>query len=493
MAVKVVSGKILDFSGDAIALPFFEGEKLSGEGKALDLLLGGELTSRFKSKEFSGKAGEVSGISTLGRIPPKKVFLVGLGKRAELFQTALENAFGTVFLAAKRSKCKEIGVELPIHEKFKQGRAANLITQVGVLASYEFKKYLSKKEKFAKPVELVLFCEIRVVAEVERGAFFGNILAEATNNSRDLANEPPNVATPEFIAQKAREVARKGGLKFKAYGPGELKKFRMNAFLGVSSGSAAPPRLIVMEYRYSKKAPTIAVVGKGVTFDSGGLDLKDSKNMEKMKLDKSAACSLIASMGKLKELGVKVNVVGIAALTENMPGGSAYKPGDILRSMSGKTIEVGNTDAEGRLTLADAITFAKRFKPKNILDAATLTGACFVALGDVAFGLLGNNEKMIKDVLAAADEGGERAWELPLWKEYEEKIKSDIADIKNIGDSGAGTITAAAFLKAFADPVPWVHLDIAGTTWRAKNKPYMNEGNPGSGTRTILAYLMGQK
>lgn len=493
MAVTVVSGKILDFKGDAIALPFFEGGKLTGEGKALDLLLGGEIASLFKSKEFSGKAGEVSLVRTLGRAPQRKVFLVGLGKRADLFQTALENAFGAVFLAAKKSRCKELGVELPKHEKFKPGRAANLITQVGVLASYEFKKYVSKKENKLKPVELVLFCESGVESEVESGAFFGKNLAEATNHSRDLANEPPNVATPEFLAQKAREVARKNGLRFRAYGPGELKRLGMNAFLSVSSGSAAPPRLIVMEYAYSKKAPTIAVVGKGITFDSGGIDLKPSKDMEKMKLDKSAACSLIASMGKLRELGVKVNVVGIAALAENMPGGGAYKPGDIIKSMSGKTIEVGNTDAEGRLTLADAITFAKRFKPKKILDVATLTGACYIALGDVAFGLMGNNEKMNKEVLAAAEDGGERAWELPLWKEYEEKIKSDIADIKNTGDSGAGTITAAAFLKAFADPVPWVHLDIAGTTWRAKNKPYMNEGNPGSGTRTILAYLVAQK
>ncbi len=493
MDVKVVSGKVLEFRADAIALPFFEGEKLSAGRKALDIRLGGEVSALFKSKEFSGKAGEVALVRTLGRAPQKKVFLWGLGKKGEFAQTDLENSFGNVFLAAKKSKSRELGVELPAHPKFKPGRIANIITQVGALASYEFKRYVSKKDNKTKQVSLVLFCSAGEKQEAGRGAFLGRHLGEATNTARDLANEPPNIATPEFIAGKAREVAKKSGLKFKALGLNELKKLKMNAFLSVSSGSANPPRLIVMDYAYSKKAPTIAVIGKGITFDSGGIDLKPSKDMEKMKLDKSAACSVIAAMGKLKELGVRVNVVGIAALTENMPGGGAYKPGDIIKSMSGKTIEVGNTDAEGRLTLADAITFAKRFKPKKILDIATLTGACYIALGDVAFGLMGNNGDMNKEVLAAVDEGGERAWELPLWKEYEEKIKSDIADIKNMGDGGAGTITAGAFIKAFADPIPWVHLDIAGTTWRAKGKPYMNEGNPGSGTRTILAYLMGQK
>jgi leucyl aminopeptidase len=296
--------------------------------------------------------------------------------------------------------------------------------------------------------------------------------------------------TPSDLAREARQVARKKGVTLRILDVARMKKLGMHALLGVARGSSEPAKFIILEYYGRRKSdPPIALVGKGLTFDSGGISIKPSEKMDEMKSDMAGGAAVMGAIMAAAELKLPVNVVGLIPATENLPGGRAYKPGDILKSLSGQTIEVITTDAEGRLILADALTYASRYRPAAIIDLATLTGACIVALGGQVIGMLGNDDGLKSQIRRAADRTGERVWELPLWEDYHELIKSDIADFKNSGGRAGGTITAAAFLSKFVGNVPWVHLDIAGPSWLTKDKPYIPKGASGVGVRLMVQVL----
>jgi len=310
--------------------------------------------------------------------------------------------------------------------------------------------------------------------------------------TRDLMHHPSNTPTPTFLANAAQTMARKHKITCKVLEKKDMEKLKMGSLLGVARGSHEPPKFIVMEYKGGKaKDKPVVIVGKGVTFDTGGISLKPGAGMDEMKFDMSGGAVTIGTLQAAASLKLKVNVVGLVPLTENMPGGSAIKPGDILTASNGKTIEVLNTDAEGRLILADALVYAQRYKPKALIDLATLTGAVIMALGHQAAAAVGTDSKLIQKLIASGDVTGERLWQLPLYEEFEKAIKSDIADLKNITSKGvgAGTITGAAFLKPFTGDFPWVHLDIAGTAWTSNEKPYVPKGGSAYGVRLLIDYL----
>jgi leucyl aminopeptidase len=324
---------------------------------------------------------------------------------------------------------------------------------------------------------------------MQKGVSIGTIIADSTIMTRDMVSSPPVDMTPAIVATKAREIAREFGLKLQVLERKHMEKLGMGGILGVASGSAQPPKFILLEYCKGGKKPFIALVGKTITFDSGGISIKPAENMDRMKDDMSGGAAVLGALRTAAALKLPLNIVGLLPATENMPGGRAYKPGDVLRTLSGQTIEVLNTDAEGRLILSDALTYACRYKPAVIVDIATLTGACGIALGTEATGMLGTSSAFKQKLREAGEKTGERVWELPLWEEYYDQIKSDIADMKNTGGRAGGVITASALLSKFVQKYPWVHLDIAATAWTDKDRPYTPKGATGIGMRLLTQFL----
>jgi leucyl aminopeptidase len=367
-----------------------------------------------------------------------------------------------------------------------------------VLGAYRFDKYKTGNDA-PTPLEhaTLLAADARQVTALRRGAAFGRTIAEASNFTRDLSNEPGGACTPEHLASEARKMARSHGLRVTVFGEKELTREKMGGILAVGRGSAHPPRLIALEYGSApkkaakgkgsaRKPPTLVFVGKGITFDSGGISIKPAANMDEMKHDMSGGAAVLGAMRAISDLSLPVHAVGIVAAAQNMPDGNAYVPGDVIRSARGKTIEVLNTDAEGRIVLSDALHYATSFEPDAIIDLATLTGACLVALGDVACAVLGNDEKLADKVRAAGEVTHERAWPLPLWDEHKTAIKGTVGDIVNTGGRNGGVSTAAAFLSHFVGETPWAHLDIAGVAWTTKETPYYAKGATGFGVRLLV-------
>jgi len=386
---------------------------------------------------------------------------------------------------AKELKVNEISILFPKVSNIQE--ASKSLTEGILLSSYEFKDFKTKKES----VEIK---EVKLISkdnshEIEKGIKIGEIISKYVCIARDLVNDPSNHTTPVIFAEKVKKISRKNKLKVKIYNEKEIKKMKMGCLLGVAQGSRKEPKLVVIEYKGNKKSNDFyALVGKGVTFDSGGISLKPSQGMSEMKGDMAGGADVACAINAIAELKLNVNVTAVIPCVENMPGGNAMKPGDVLVSMSGKTVEVLNTDAEGRLALADALYYISRNKPKAIVDIATLTGACVIALGYNVAGLVGNNENLLNAIFKAGEKSNEKVWKLPMYKEYSEAIKSDIADIKNIGysDGAGGTLTAAAFLKEFVGKTPWAHIDIAGTFWAKENKNYIKKGATGWGVRLFV-------
>ncbi|OIO25466.1 hypothetical protein AUJ14_04345 [Candidatus Micrarchaeota archaeon CG1_02_55_22] len=438
-----------------------------------------------KRGAFAGKASEILFVDTLKPV----VAVVGLGTQKDFSFDGARKAYGA-FASSVRLR----GYSTAAAPVIKCGLDAEKIIQVAaegaLLACYSFDKYFSKKDEPVKNLaEFVLYGAevVKYKDSFSRGMVYG----EATNYCRDVDNEPANVVNPEYLAQEALKLAG-GKMKVTVYGKTELKKMGANAILAVGSGSASEPKLVLMEWQGKGKGT--AFVGKGITFDTGGISIKPSNSMDEMKFDKSGACTVIALMKAVKELNYAGRVVGVFGAAENMPSGSAYRPGDIIKTLSGKTIEVLNTDAEGRVLLADALAFAEKQDVDEIIDFATLTGAIVVALGDVAAGLFGNDDKLVERVRAAGEESGDRCWPMPNWPEYDEKVKSLVADVKNIGEPGvAGGHSGASFLKTFVEKTPWAHLDIAGTAWNKKPSPYRAVGATGVGVRLGLTLLERKK
>jgi leucyl aminopeptidase len=371
-------------------------------------------------------------------------------------------------------------------------KAVQAIAEGSILGLYTFRRHITKESEHGEIEELLIVeRDESKVAVLERGLKRGRIMAEATNFARNMINEPANHMTPSDMAQVARDVAAKYGLECTVLEREEMKNLGMGALLGVAQGSKQPPKFIILSYRGGDpSASTLGLVGKGLTFDSGGISLKPSEAMDEMKGDMAGGATVIAAIKAIAELKLKINVMGLIPATENLPGGAALKPGDVLKAMSGKTIEVVNTDAEGRLILADALSYGRKQGLTPLIDVATLTGACRVALGDICTGAFGNNQELISKVIKAGEEAGEKIWQLPMFEEYKEQNKSDVADIKNSGGRYGGAITAAQFLAEFSQDTPWTHLDIAGTSYATKEKAYLIKGATGAVVRTLVNVAM---
>ncbi|MFQ5898073.1 MAG: leucyl aminopeptidase [Candidatus Methylomirabilia bacterium] len=493
MKLSLVVEPLAETGADVLVVGLCAEEKrLPPPLAALDRKLKGLLSEVLGTEKFEGKPNQTSHFYTAGRIPAKRVLAVGLGQRREADTEVVRRAASTALrrardLGAKIVSTALLGESLPARER------ARALAEGALLGTYAFDRY--KKEKNSAAVE-----ELRVVdperrnqAAIRDGLRTGEVIAAATCFARDLVNEPANRVTPSYLAASAAEIAREGSIKLRVYDRQECRKMGMGAYLGVAQGSQEPPKFIHLTYMPRQRPRRrIAIVGKGITFDSGGLDLKAADAMRTMKDDMSGAAAVLGIMRALPRLALPVEVHGIIAATENMPSGTAQRPGDIVRAMNGTTIEIGNTDAEGRLTLADALAYtAKEVKPDEMVDLATLTAACVIALGNLCSGVMWNNTPLSDRILAAAEAAGEKMWPLPLIEEYKEGLKSEVADLQNIGPRGGGALTAGLFLKEFAREVPWVHVDIAGTAFAEKDLPLGPKGGTGAGVRTMLAYLMG--
>ncbi len=478
--------------GDVLVVGGYAEEKrLAPPVAALDRALKGLLSEVLRTEKFAGKPEQIADVHTAGRLPARRVLVVGMGKRKEVDAERVRRAAAAALRRSRDLGARVVSVALP-GDDLSPKVSAQALAEGALLGTYTFDRY--KREKNEKVVaELsVVDPRDRQGAAIKDGLRLGELFAGAACFARDLVNEPANRVTPTHLAKVAAEIAKDGKLRLKVYDRAECQKLGMGAYLGVAQGSQEPPKFIHLTYApRGRGRRKLAIVGKGITFDSGGLDLKTADGMRTMKDDMSGAAAVLAIMRSLPALALPLEVHGLIAATENMPSGTAQRPGDIVRAMNGTTIEIGNTDAEGRLTLADALAYAvKEVKPQEVLDLATLTGAIVVALGNLCSGVMWNDKPLADRVLAAAEAAGERMWPLPLIDEYKELLKSDVADLNNVGPRGGGALTAGIFLREFAGSTPWVHLDIAGTAFTEKDLPLGPKGATGVGVRTLLTYLM---
>lgn len=453
-----------------------------------------------KSGRFHGKLNETfllpvdshwpAGRGAASNSRSQWIILVGAGKKEELTLDRVRQAAATASRRALSAGIDGFARGLVQVPGAKPEEVAQVVTEGTILGTYrylELKEVPPEERRSLKTVTLVVKTA-QEAAVARAGIRRGQAIAEAVCWARDMINRPSNRLTPTAMAQEAKAAAKKFRFRCRVLGPDQMRRLGMNAVLAVAQGSKEPSRFIILEYRGAgtrQKRPLVWL-GKGITFDSGGISIKPADKMEQMKYDMSGGAAVLGALRAIAALKLPVHVVGLVPATENLPGGSAQKPGDVIRAFGGRTIEVINTDAEGRLVLADALAYAQRYKPEGMVDLATLTGACVVALGQHAMGLMGNNPKLIDEVKAAATRSQERAWELPLWPEYAESIRSDVADVKNVGDGKAGTITAGYFLKEFAKETPWVHLDIAGVAWSDSDRGYLRKGATGAGVRLLV-------
>ncbi|MEN8729346.1 MAG: leucyl aminopeptidase [Desulfuromonadales bacterium] len=462
--------------------------------KELDQKLGGLVRKAQRSGEFSAELDERILFQPAGHLPAERVLLVGLGPAKEITGEKIRRAAGQAIQMVAEKKFGQIALALPDNNSGNDSAALVKAAAEGLLlASYRYDRFLDEKtralRKLPKTVTLIIAAEADKKS-CEVAVEKAQKLCRAVLLTRDLVNAPGNIKSPDFLAQQARAAADDSSLECKVLGKQELTREGCGALLGVAQGSAREPRLIILRHKGGRKGQApVALVGKGVTFDTGGISLKPADKMDEMKMDMGGGAVVIGTMLAASLLALPVNLVGIIPAVENMPSATAYRPGDILTSLSGQTIEVLNTDAEGRLILADALTYAKRYEPKLVIDLATLTGACIIALGHHATAVLGNDQELVDSLLKAGEKSGERLWQLPLWDDYDQQIKSDVADVKNTGGRPAGTITAAAFLKKFASDFRWAHLDIAGTAWYDQNRPYTPKGGTGVGVRLLIEFL----
>jgi leucyl aminopeptidase len=495
LEIKVITGEITSVKADAIVVNLFEGTKKPGGATgAVDKALDGAITKLIEQGEIKGKLNEISIIHSLGKIPARIVAVAGLGKQPELTPDKIRSLAAEFCRSLRKLNCLRIATI--VHGAgvggIKPEMASQTITEGSLLGSYRFRKHMTKEAENHDITELIIVEKDSAKLPVlKQGCKTGEVIAEATNLARDWINEPANYMTPTNMAKVAKELAKKYGLGLNIMDRAQMEKEGMGAILGVAQGSRQPPKLIVLSYKGDKTSPnTLGLIGKGITFDSGGISIKTSEGMAEMKSDMAGAAAVMAALGAIARLKPKVNVTAVIPATENLPGGNALKPGDILKALNGKTIEVVNTDAEGRLILADALSYAVKQKLSPLVDLATLTGACHVALGDIYSGILGNSQELIEKVIKAGTDAGEHLWQMPMHEDYKELNKSDVADIKNSGGRWAGAITAAHFLAEFVGDTPWAHIDIAGTSFIEKERGYLVKGATGVGMRTLISFAL---
>lgn len=491
MEIRVEQGDITQVRTKALVVNLFEGVQVPGGATgAVDRALDGAISQLIREGELKGKAGEFALIHTFGRMPATRVIVAGLGKREEFALDKVRALAGNVARYLRRLRIDEY-VTIT-HGAGVAGldpeACAQAIAEGTVLGLYEFTRH-KRPEDDRTEVRTVVIMEASAdkVEALRRGVARGVVLAEAANFARDLVNEPANQLPPAELARRAQEMAEREGLEVQVYDRAWAEAKGMGAFLSVSNGSVQPPKFIVIRYSGGdERGPHLALVGKGITFDSGGISIKPAEGMEAMKGDMAGGAACIAAMYALARLKPPLTVTAIVPATENMPSGSATKPGDVVRAMNGKTIEVVNTDAEGRIILADGLAYACEIGATHLIDVATLTGAKIVALGNIASALMTNNQELCDRVLKASDASGEKMWQLPMWDEYKEQIKSEVADMKNTGGRPAGSITAAKLLQEFVDNRPWVHIDIAGTELTDKEQGWQVKGATGVPVRTLV-------
>lgn len=490
MEIKVKHASLADIECDVVVVNLFKDVKvLGGATAAVNQALGG-LISEFviEKDKFEGKFGDTYILQTYGKIKASKVLLVGLGSQKEFNFTKLRELGSKVIKSCEGTlKAKKICSIL--HGAGVGGldpkECAKALVEGTLLGSYKFEKYKTKKSDLAEEFAIVEINK-EIIPQIEEGVKEGKTIANATNFARDLINEPAMVVNPAKLAEIALNIK---GIDTTVLEGKDALKMGMGAFYAVGMGSDNDSKFIHMKYMPKNPRKKIAIVGKGVTFDSGGLDIKPAASMREMKGDMSGSACVLGIMNYAKEMNLDIEIHGIIAAVENMPSGSSYRPGDILTALNSKTIEIDNTDAEGRLTLADALCYACDLKVDEVIDIATLTGACCVALGQEAAAIIGNNQDLIDKLTVSATQAGERFWQMPLYDEHTTAIKSDVADMKNTGGRYAGTMTAAAFLKEFVTDIPWAHLDIAGCAISDKEIRGISKGPTGAGVRALMCYL----
>lgn len=502
MDVKVEQADCTEFETPLLTVKIFQNEpELIGPVAKLDEKIGGSIANLIERGDFAGRAGQTAVLyPASGKVGAERILLIGLGPRSDANLETLRRGAGTAVKEAMRLRVKQLASLLHHAElttdTISPESAGRAVAEGAVLGAYTFREMKSAPpESDPAPVELKDFVILEKkkdkAKEIREGVRQGSIIGKAENRARTLGNLPGNVATPEYLANTAREIARSTGLECTVLGKKELEKEGMRTLLAVSHGSVQEPRLIILEHRGGKKGEKpVVLLGKGLTFDAGGISIKPASGMEDMKFDMSGGAAVLGAMQGIAELGVKANVIGVVPSSENLLSGAALKPGDIIRSHLGKTIEIINTDAEGRLLLADALSYLRRFEPAAVVDAATLTGACVVALGHQYTAVLGNNDSLVEEVRSAGERSGESVWQLPMPVEYKDLLKSDYADIKNSGGRAAGTITAAWFLREFVGEFPWAHLDVAGTAYGDGKLSYQIKGSTGVPTRIFIEWVL---
>ena len=492
MDIEILNRSLFESKTPLLALPVIENQEY-GELNEVNDKLSNVIKELIKDKEFDPKPNQLYLLNTLGNLPHKKVLLVGLGKEEELTLEKIRQAYGSCSKFVNSLKLKHYSTILLKSKRFKPEEITQALVEGSRLGSYQFTKFRTKdKDQLTKINLLSIITSNKEISNSIKKAI---ILTDSVFLVRDLVNNPSSLKTPTYIGELSKKIAKELGLKCTLLNKAQIEKLKMGGLLGVSKGSSQPPLFVILEYRPNKKAKTIALVGKGITFDSGGINLKPWDGMKDMKEDMAGAATVLAILRTAAMLRLNINLIGLMPLTENMPGGGAMKPGDILTTYSGKNIEMLHSDAEGRLILSDALSFAeKNFKPDKIIDLATLTGACIIALGTQAAGLMSKNKELVKEILKASEETGERVWELPLYDEFKKDVESSIADVKNIGNPKgyAGAITAASFLSEFVEKTPWAHLDIAGTAFAEEPGPCTALGGTGFGVRLLTQFLLNE-
>jgi leucyl aminopeptidase len=471
-----------------------------GAAATVDEALGGLLSRLMARGDFRGKQDETAVVYPPDAgFPAQRILMVGIGKREDYSMQGLRKAVGTAVRQAERMRVDEMTLALGHVERKSEQMGAHFAArgavEGAVLAAWDYRELKTSTTEDDDPVvrlrALTLLAQDENEAqEMGTGADVGQAVADGENLARELAAKPGNVATPSHLARVARQIGEDGGMRVTVMGPEELAQEGFGGILAVAAGTEEEPRFIIMEYQGgSEGTAPLVLVGKGVTFDTGGISIKPAQKMEEMKYDMAGAAAVLGAMHAVARMRPRANVVALVPCTDNMPSGRAVKPGDVITMYSGKTVEVINTDAEGRMILADALAYAQRYEPQAIIDAATLTGAVVIALGHEAIGLMGNDGTLIDQVRAVGERTGERCWPLPLWDPYRKQLDSDVADLKNVGGRPAGSITGGWFLKEFVEDTPWVHLDIAGTAYREEPLPFLRKGPTGVPTRLFIEWI----
>jgi leucyl aminopeptidase len=472
-----------------VAVAVFEPRRLSDAAKALDRAAKGHIASILRRGDFEGKLGITLWLHDVPGIAAERVLLVGLGKEADLGPREFREAVRAAVRALNESGAADAVLylgDVAVKDRDSDWNALHL-AMVAEDATYRFDRLKSKKEDKPRRVKLALGMLGRSTNAAGQALQRGAAVAAGMSLAKDLGNLPANICTPTYLARQAQELAKEYKLGCRVLEQKDMEKLRMGALLSVTKGAHEPPKLIVLEYHGgAKRDKPVALVGKGITFDTGGISLKPAAEMDEMKYDMSGAGSVLGTMKAVAQMRLPVNVVGIIPSCENMPGGHATRPGDIVTSMSGQTIEILNTDAEGRMILCDALTYAQRYDPSAVVDIATLTGACVIALGNVASGMYANDDGLADELIEAGQDSWDRVWRMPLWDDYQEQIKSPFADMANIGGRPAGSVTAACFLARYAKKYKWAHLDIAGTAWRSGK----DKGSTARPVPLLTAFLM---